>query len=62
MLFSGFVTGPNGRADSDVDATGEDYMRGEQKTDADGIAEFKTIIPGWYGMWSLRFATLSSVE
>jgi protocatechuate 3,4-dioxygenase beta subunit len=29
-------------------AEGETYLRGAQVTNADGIAEFKTLYPGWY--------------
>ena len=28
--------------------TGETFLRGKQVTDADGLAEFETIYPGWY--------------
>ena len=31
-----------------ADTTGETFLRGKQVTDADGIAEFETIYPGWY--------------
>ena len=31
-----------------VDTTGETFLRGKQVTDANGVAEFETIYPGWY--------------
>ena len=31
-----------------ADTTGERFLRGKQVTDADGVAEFETIYPGWY--------------
>lgn len=30
------------------DTTGETFLRGTQMTGADGVAEFRTIFPGWY--------------
>ena len=30
-------------------STGETFLRGTQFADADGVAEFATIYPGWYG-------------
>jgi protocatechuate 3,4-dioxygenase beta subunit len=38
----------SGVADSHFDATGRKFLRGYQITDADGIARFTTIYPGWY--------------
>ena len=32
----------------DQGTTGETYLRGKQVTDANGVAEFETIYPGWY--------------
>ena len=47
-LYSGFESastgGPGGSGRSDD----ETYLRGAQATNGDGIAEFKTIYPGWY--------------
>ena len=47
-VYSGFESastgGPGGGGRSDE----ERYLRGAQVTDADGIAEFATIYPGWY--------------
>jgi len=47
--YSGFESastgGPGGGSSSDA----ETYLRGTQPTDADGIAEFLTVYPGWYG-------------
>ena len=36
-VYSGFDAG-----------AGEDFLRGAQVTDADGIVEFTTVYPGWY--------------
>ena len=45
----GQYSGYPGQGDGgDVDTTGEKFLRGVQRTDADGIASFKTIYPGWY--------------
>ena len=48
-LYSGFESasqgGPGGGSGPADDET---YLRGAQATNADGIAEFKTIYPGWY--------------
>lgn len=44
-LYSGFETaslGGGGQTDDDT------YLRGAQVTDADGIARFRTVYPGWY--------------
>ncbi|HET8823073.1 MAG TPA: hypothetical protein VFM57_16155 [Thermoleophilaceae bacterium] len=35
-------------AEGSYSATGQTYLRGAQVTNADGIAEFTTIYPGWY--------------
>jgi len=35
-------------ADRRVDTTGQDFLRGQQVTDADGRVHFTTIYPGWY--------------
>jgi len=32
----------------DIDTTGQTFLRGTQVTDADGIAQFDSIYPGWY--------------
>jgi protocatechuate 3,4-dioxygenase beta subunit len=39
----GLPGGSQGRTDE------ETYLRGAQATDAEGIVEFKTVYPGWYG-------------
>ncbi len=31
-----------------IDTSGQNFLRGTQKTDADGRVSFKTIYPGWY--------------
>lgn len=38
----------SGVQDRSFDTTGQKWLRGYQITDADGIAEFLTIYPGWY--------------
>ena len=38
----------SGYPDQGDDTTGETFLRGKQVTDANGIAEFETIYPGWY--------------
>jgi protocatechuate 3,4-dioxygenase beta subunit len=43
--YSGY---PGQGDDGDIDTSGEKFLRGVQRTDADGIASFKTIYPGWY--------------
>jgi protocatechuate 3,4-dioxygenase beta subunit len=47
--YSG-VTGenPGGGATSNASAGSDTFLRGIQLTDADGVAEFTTIYPGWY--------------
>ena len=35
-------------AEGTYSATGQTFLRGAQVTDADGVAEFTTIYPGWY--------------
>jgi protocatechuate 3,4-dioxygenase beta subunit len=42
-LYSGFAGQLGG-----LDTTGETFLRGTQVTDADGVAEFESIYPGWY--------------
>jgi protocatechuate 3,4-dioxygenase beta subunit len=47
-LYSGFVaqsTGANGGSSAADDRT---FMRGIQRTDANGLAVFRTVYPGWY--------------
>lgn len=38
----------SGVADSRSDARGQRFLRGQQLTDAQGLASFVTIYPGWY--------------
>ena len=46
---AGIYSGYSGQGDTrQVDAAGEDFMRGIQIADQDGRAEFTTIYPGWY--------------
>lgn len=42
-VYSGFPRQLGG-----LDTTGETFLRGTQVTDADGVAAFETIYPGWY--------------
>jgi protocatechuate 3,4-dioxygenase beta subunit len=42
-VYSGFGGQPGG-----VDASGQVFLRGHQRTDAAGVTEFRTIWPGWY--------------
>jgi len=42
-VYSGFPGQLGG-----LDTTGQTFLRGTQVTDADGVAEFETIYPGWY--------------
>ena len=42
-VYSGFPGQLGG-----VDTTGETFLRGNQVTDAEGVAAFDTIYPGWY--------------
>ncbi len=42
-LYSGYPGQPGGQ-----DTSGQTFLRGAQVTDADGIALFDTIYPGWY--------------
>lgn len=42
-IYSGFSGQLGG-----LDTTGETFLRGTQVTDADGVAEFDCIYPGWY--------------
>ena len=48
--YSGFTGYPGGDADPEAGAGVEEgtFLRGVQTTNADGIAEFQTIYPGWY--------------
>lgn len=34
--------------DRSFDTTGQDFLRGQQQTDANGVATFTSIYPGWY--------------
>jgi protocatechuate 3,4-dioxygenase beta subunit len=38
----------SGVSERGFDTTGHDFLRGVQRTDADGRATFQTIYPGWY--------------
>ncbi|MCK6576714.1 MAG: intradiol ring-cleavage dioxygenase [Anaerolineae bacterium] len=38
----------SGVQDAGFDTSGQTWLRGYQVTDEDGIAEFLTIVPGWY--------------
>jgi protocatechuate 3,4-dioxygenase beta subunit len=45
----GRYSGYPGQGDGgDIDTSGETFLRGVQMTDAEGIATFETIYPGWY--------------
>ena len=41
-LYSGYAN------QGEKGTTGETFLRGKQVTDANGVAEFETIYPGWY--------------
>ncbi|MCD6031716.1 MAG: protocatechuate dioxygenase [Thermomicrobiales bacterium] len=49
-FYSGVAAAPGGGASQEAGAGAEagTFLRGIQLTDADGIAEFDTIYPGWY--------------
>ena len=52
-LYSGYTSGagggPGGGGGGHQSPTDtQTFMRGIQRTDADGLAQFKTIYPGWY--------------
>ena len=34
--------------DPSFDTTGQKFLRGHQRTDAEGVARFTTVFPGWY--------------
>ena len=38
----------SGVSDRNADTTGQDFLRGFQRTDANGAVQFQTIYPGWY--------------
>ncbi|MEZ4503439.1 MAG: intradiol ring-cleavage dioxygenase [Dehalococcoidia bacterium] len=38
----------SGVSDPGFDTAGQTFLRGWQRTDADGVARFSTIYPGWY--------------
>ena len=42
-VYSGFAGQLGG-----LDTTGQTFLRGTQVTDANGVAQFETIYPGWY--------------
>lgn len=42
------VPGPDASADLAAQAATQDFLRGVQLTDENGVAEFDTIYPGWY--------------
>ncbi len=42
-VYSGFAGQLGG-----LDTTGQTFLRGTQVTDADGVAQFESIYPGWY--------------
>jgi protocatechuate 3,4-dioxygenase beta subunit len=46
-VYSGVIASGNGNSndDSNLDAT---FLRGLQKTDDEGVAQFQTIFPGHY--------------
>lgn len=45
----GIYSGYSGQGDNrDVSTKGQQYLRGTQMTDSNGIATFNTIYPGWY--------------
>lgn len=44
-LYSGFA---GQGADRHADATGRQFLRGRQRSDADGRVRFRTVYPGWY--------------
>lgn len=45
-VYSGYA---NQGDDRSVDTTGQTYLRGTQFADANGIVEFESIYPSWYG-------------
>lgn len=46
--YSGFEAASRGRRAGSGRTDEETYLRGAQATNAEGIAEFRTIYPGWY--------------
>lgn len=38
----------SGVSDPNADTRGQDFLRGFQRTDANGAVQFRTIYPGWY--------------
>lgn len=38
----------SGVSDQGADTTGQNFLRGYQRTDANGAVQFQTIFPGWY--------------
>jgi uncharacterized protein (TIGR03437 family) len=46
-IYSGFSQSPGGGT-GQVDARGQDFLRGYQITDSNGQVRFTTIYPGWY--------------
>ena len=48
-LYSGFESASQGGGPGGGRTDDETYLRGAQATDSDGIVEFKTVYPGWYG-------------
>jgi protocatechuate 3,4-dioxygenase beta subunit len=46
--YSGFEAASQGGGFSGGPTDEETYLRGAQVTNADGIAEFRTVYPGWY--------------
>lgn len=45
---AGVYSGVDNLGPDGADTTGQTFLRGSQPTDAAGLAEFRTIFPGWY--------------
>ena len=47
-FYSGVNANPGGNAKPEAAVSSGTFLRGVQATDADGVAEFQTVYPGWY--------------
>jgi protocatechuate 3,4-dioxygenase beta subunit len=61
--YSGFPPAGSDEVDATPDGrSAERFLRGRQRSDADGRCEFQTVYPGWYGGRTVHIHVIAEVD